>query len=196
MQHHHILGPCVWVQNFANNQHRELVVYLRRVQPTVLVRHHQFQRSSGLSGSASNGALNPPYKDPQHPPKPAHPERIPVGQLLFEMGALSQADLVRATALRQRQDTRIGDILLAHGMVEERTLYEALARQYRAEVADFKQHRVDVRLIDALGADECLRRGILPWRRVGTAVLIASCRPEQFEDIRPFLTSIYGQVHR
>lgn len=96
--------------------------------------------------------------------------------------------------MRQRQDARIGDILLAHGMVEETTLYAALAKQYEAEVADFTAHRADVRLIDALGADECLRKGLLPWRRVGSTVLIASCRPEQFEELRPHLTALFGPV--
>jgi cellulose synthase/poly-beta-1,6-N-acetylglucosamine synthase-like glycosyltransferase len=114
--------------------------------------------------------------------------------MLVDMGALAPKDLIRATAMRQRQDARIGDILLAHGMVDETTLYTALAKQYGAEVADFNTHRADVRLIDALGADECLRKGLLPWRRVGSTVLIASCRPEQFEECRPRLTALYGPV--
>lgn len=120
--------------------------------------------------------------------------RTPIGQMLVDMGALSPKDLIRATAMRQRQDARMGDILLAHGMVEETILYKALAQQYGAEVADFNTHAADVRLIDALGADECLRKGLLPWRRVGSTVLIASCRPEQFEDLRPRLTALFGPV--
>lgn len=120
--------------------------------------------------------------------------RTPIGQMLVDMGALAPQDLIRATAMRQRQDARMGDILLAHGMVEETILYKALAQQYGAEVADFNTHAADVRLIDALGADECLRKGLLPWRRVGSTVLIASCRPEQFEDLRPRLTALFGPV--
>ncbi|MBU2866901.1 glycosyltransferase family 2 protein [Pacificibacter marinus] len=114
--------------------------------------------------------------------------------MLVDIGALTAQDLVRATAMRQRHDARIGDILLAHGMVNETTLYAILAKQYGAEVANFDAHAADVRLIDALGADECLRKGLLPWRRVGSTVLIASCRPEQFEDMRPRLTALFGPV--
>ena len=134
----------------------------------------------------SNGAPPSTAKTPSH--------RTPIGQILVDMGALAPQDLIRATAMRQRQDARIGDILLAHDMVEETILYTALAQQYGAEIANFKTHTADVRLIDTLGADECLRKGLLPWRRVGSTVLIASCRPEQFEDLRPQLTALFGPV--
>lgn len=122
------------------------------------------------------------------------PNKTPIGQMLVDIGALTPQDLVRATAMRQRHDARIGDILLAHGMVDEAILYSALAKQYGAEVANFDTHVADVRLIDAFGADECLRKGLLPWRRAGSTVLIASCRPEQFEEMRARLTALFGPV--
>ncbi|WP_321364106.1 glycosyltransferase family 2 protein [uncultured Celeribacter sp.] len=128
----------------------------------------------------------------QHGPRSR--SRKPIGQILVEMGELAPGDLVRAAAMRQREDARIGDILLAHGMVSEPALYTALARQFNAEIARFDQSPPDVRLIDRIGADECLRRGILPWRQAGGTVLIASCRPEQFEDLRPRLTGMFGPV--
>ncbi|WP_417279110.1 glycosyltransferase family 2 protein [Celeribacter sp.] len=127
-------------------------------------------------------------------PAPRLRSRKPIGQILVEMGELAPGDLVRAAAMRQREDARIGDILLAHGMVSERALYTALARQFNAEIARFDQSPPDVRLIDRIGADECLRRGILPWRQAGGTVLVASCRPEQFEELRPRLTGIFGPV--
>jgi|GEM_PF-53069 Glycosyltransferases, probably involved in cell wall biogenesis len=118
----------------------------------------------------------------------------PIGQILVEMGALAPGDMLRSTVLRQHEDARIGDILLAHGMVNEATLYEALGRQYRAEVANLMRIPPDVRLIDRLGADACLRKGLLPWRQAGGTVIVASCRPEQFESMRPQLTALFGPV--
>ena len=165
------------------------------------LRHGIFKTSSlGALTTQVTGPANPapesqktPSSAAQNPAK-RQPNRTPIGQMLVDMGALAPQDLIRATAMRQRQEARIGDILLAHGMVDETILYEALAKQYGAEVANFKTHAADVRLIDALGADECLRKGLLPWRRVGSTVLIASCRPEQFEDLRPRLTALFGPV--
>ncbi len=131
---------------------------------------------------------------PDPAPSASRPERKPIGQILVDMGALAPQDLLRATVLRQREDARIGDILLAHGMVDEGTLYAALAQQYRAEVANLIRTPPDVRLIDRLGADTCLRKGVLPWRQAGATVLIASCRPEQFDAMRPQLTALFGPV--
>lgn len=128
-------------------------------------------------------------------PRPAaRSKRKPVGQILVEMGALDPDDLLRAASMRQREDARIGDILLAHNMVGENALFTALSRQFNAEIAQFDRFPPDVRLIDRIGADECLRRGILPWRQAGGSVLIASCRPEQFDDLRPRLTALFGPV--
>lgn len=128
-------------------------------------------------------------------PRPAtRSKRKPVGQILVEMGALDPDDLLRAASMRQREDARIGDILLAHNMVSESALFTALSRQFNAEIAQFDRFPPDVRLIDRIGADECLRRGILPWRQAGGSVLIASCRPEQFDDLLPRLTALFGPV--
>lgn len=150
------------------------------------------QPSTQVTGPATRAPQTPfVHKGADTAPRP---NRTPIGQMLVDMGALSPQDLVRATAMRQRQDARIGDILLAHDMVDETVLYSALAKQYGAEVADFDAHSADVRLIDTFGADECLRKGLLPWRRVGSTVLIASCRPEEFETMRPRLTALFGPV--
>ncbi|SFJ16429.1 glycosyltransferase family 2 protein [Celeribacter neptunius] len=142
------------------------------------------------------------------PPKPAkrlnsnllRPQPVPsgkgkpIGQVLVDMGALTPDNLLRASAMRQREDTRIGDIFLAHGMVTEDELHQALGAQYHAEIANLSDIRPDVRLIDRIGADECLRRGILPWRQAGGTVIIASCRPEEFEAALPELSARFGPV--
>ena len=167
----------------------------------VQLRHSIFKspsaRDKSQKASDPSGALLSPsapadaYIRGQNPIKAV---KKPIGQMLVDIGALSQSDLARAAAMRQRQDARMGDILLSHNMVDETILYATLAKQYGAVVADFGTHPADVRLVDAFGADECLRRGVLPWRRVGNTVLIASCRPEQFEDLRPHLTALFGPV--
>ncbi|WP_417257660.1 glycosyltransferase family 2 protein [Celeribacter sp.] len=143
-----------------------------------------------LPSQTRTNAAQPPHLHAVATPRP----RKPIGQILVEMGALTPADVERAAAVRQRENTRIGDILLARGMVDEATLYKAIGTQYQAIVADFHETPPDVRLIDEIGADECLKYGLLPWRRAGGATIIASCRPEEFNDLRARLTEIYGPV--
>ncbi|MCX7644122.1 MAG: glycosyltransferase [Rhodobacteraceae bacterium] len=122
-----------------------------------------------------------PRRAPAWPVAPA--ARSPgalIGQLLVARGAVDPGDLVRALALKGREDARLGEILLTHGMVGEAELYAALADQWSARVVDLIAEPPDPRLIDAAGADFCLRHRIVPWRRVGGATVIATARPEEF----------------
>ena len=122
------------------------------------------------------------------------PGRRPLGQLLIESGALSVSDRARALALQTREDARLGDILLAHGLIDRDRLYAAIARQFDTELADFRTTPPDIRLIEALGAERCLAEGCLPWIRRDGAVLVATARPEQFATARPGLEKDLGRI--
>jgi hypothetical protein len=106
--------------------------------------------------------------------------RLPLGQMLVESRALSPDALLKALALRARQDVRLGDILLAHGWVSAAELMAALAQQWGATLVDLAQEPPDPRLIDLLGAEVCLGAAMLPWRRVAGTTVIATARPEDF----------------
>ena len=122
------------------------------------------------------------------------PARRPLGQVLLDSGALAPGDLLKALAIGARQQSRIGDVLLAHGMVSQAALTEALATQWHAETIDPAADPPDPRLIDMLGPAECLTHGLLPWRRCGGVTVIASAWPEKFEAMRVRLTALYGPV--
>ena len=121
--------------------------------------------------------------------------RVLLGQILRERGVLSEDDLTRAVALQAREEARFGDILLANGMVTANELYDALAYQYDTMVADLRAEPPDVRLIDALGADVCIRRGVVPWKRVGGATILICSRPDEFESIVNGLPEGFGYPH-
>ena len=122
------------------------------------------------------------------------PGHRPLGQVLREMGALSEADLAHAVALQAREEARFGDILLAHGMVDSSELYAALARQFGTTIVDLKTEPPDVRLIDRLGADFCIRHGVVPWKHMaGTTVLICS-RPDRFVDLARLMPPEFGRL--
>lgn len=116
---------------------------------------------------------------------PARPltthERQPLGQILVQSGALSSGDMLRAIAMRAREEARFGDILLANGMVTEAELFRGLAIQFNCDLADLKSAPPDPRLIDAVGVEFCLQHGFVPWRRMGARCVIATSRPEQFD---------------
>ncbi|WP_343116842.1 glycosyltransferase family 2 protein [Ostreiculturibacter nitratireducens] len=107
-------------------------------------------------------------------------ERRPLGQILAEMGAVEPGDVLKAIAMRQREDVRIGDILLTHGWITEDALIAALELQWGVKAIDPLESPPDPRLIDALGPGFCLRHGILPWKRMAGATVIMTSRPEEF----------------
>ncbi len=140
------------------------------------------------------GVTGLPPREARTPARPADRPRRPLGQILMDMKAVAPEHMLRALALRDRQDVRLGDILLARGWVTETRLMTALAHQWGARVLDPVAEAPDARLVDALGADFCLKHAVLPWRRVGAATVIATARPDGFARLRRDLPAGYGPV--
>ena len=61
-------------------------------------------------------------------------KRMPIGELLVKSGALDPSDLLKALALRDREETKLGNILINHNMVSEADLYGALSMQFGADL--------------------------------------------------------------
>ncbi|MDO5529013.1 MAG: glycosyltransferase [Paracoccus sp. (in: a-proteobacteria)] len=118
----------------------------------------------------------------------------PLGQILLEDGAVTEAHLFKATILRRRENVPLGEILLAQGWVTEAALTRALSRQWRASFIDPVATPGDPRLIDQMGPGFCLTHAALPWRRVGGVTFIATARPTAFEAMRAALPPGFGPV--
>ena len=126
--------------------------------------------------------------------RPIADRRPQLGRILVDQGALCPDDLATALDLQTREEARFGDILLAHGMVTEDALYRGLARQYRCTLADLAAEPPDARLIDAVGAEACIRHGIVPWKRIGGATVVICSRPAEFPRLIHWLPESFGQV--
>lgn len=122
------------------------------------------------------------------------PPRRPLGQVLIEQGAVRPADLLQALALRRRQDIRLGEILLSHGWVTEPALMAALAVQWRTGSVDLEKDPPEPWLANLLDPEFCLTNGLIPWRRFGDDLVIATARPECFAAIKDKLPRMPGKV--
>lgn len=120
------------------------------------------------------------------------PGRMPLGQILLDMGAVSPTDLLQAIVMRDRQQVRLEDALLSNGWVSEADLMAALARRWQAPVLDLLAERPDPRLIDAIGAETCLGLSLVPWRRIGGQTVIATARPDRFAALCAALPAAIG----
>ena len=122
------------------------------------------------------------------------PARRPLGQILQDMGAVSEDGLMRALEAQSRQAGFLGDILMAHGQITEAELTAALSRQYDTSFFTAAQQPPDPALIDRFGVQRCLALGCLPWTRSGDVTVVASARPAQFESHRAALEQVFGTV--
>ena len=86
------------------------------------------------------------------------------------------------------------DQLLGQGLIDPATYYGALARHHGIGLADLVAHPPDARLMDRMGAIECLRLGVLPWRNVGGVTAIATANPQDFARSVSRLTALFGPV--
>jgi cellulose synthase/poly-beta-1,6-N-acetylglucosamine synthase-like glycosyltransferase len=102
--------------------------------------------------------------------------------------------MVRALSHQGREAGRLPDVLRARGLVVERDLLDITARRWGIRVIDPATDLPDPRLIDAVGATDCLRYGLVPWRRVGDVTVVAFSRPEEFRRLRPMLEARLGPV--
>ena len=117
-----------------------------------------------------------------------------LGISLLRDGVVGSDDLVRALSHRGKAAGRLPDILRARGLVGAQDLVATSARNWGLEMIDLTVALPDPRLIDAIGAGECLRLGLVPWRRVGDATIVALSRPEEFARLRPMLEARLGRV--
>ncbi|MDM7932400.1 glycosyltransferase [Tabrizicola sp.] len=109
-------------------------------------------------------------------------------------GAVSADDIVSALAHQGREAGRLPEVLRARGLVVERDLLDVEARNWGIRVIDLAATLPDPRLIDAVGAADCLRYDLVPWRQVGGVTVVALSRPEMFRQLRPMLEARLGPV--
>ncbi|WP_159963758.1 glycosyltransferase family 2 protein [Profundibacterium mesophilum] len=104
--------------------------------------------------------------------------------MLVAAGLLKPRDCDWALARQRQHKAPIGHILMAHGLVEEIAFYKVLARQYGALYVDATAFHAQPTALERLGPTFCLQNGLIPIGRMGGAMLIASARPELFEQLR------------
>lgn len=135
--------------------------------------------------------LHPVEKVP-NPKRLGRPRDL--GSALVAAGALSSDQLFWAERRQRVHNVPLPDILRAHGLVTEAALVEALAAQAGTTATRLASLMPDVADIDRIGADRCLRDGVLPLGRAGGRSRVATARPDRFAAVRPMLEEKLGPV--
>lgn len=117
-----------------------------------------------------------------------------VGASLLREGVVPADDMVTALSHQGRESGRLPDVLRARGLVVERDLLGVDARNWGIRLVDLDRALPDPRLIDAVGVQDCLRHGLVPWQKAGNVTIVVTSRPEEFRRLRPMLEARLGPV--
>ncbi|MCA3458349.1 MAG: glycosyltransferase [Rhodobacter sp.] len=128
-------------------------------------------------------------------PLPTHRDQARgLAQQLLADGVIDAHAVATIVTHPAAEDERLPQTLLSLGLASNPALTQSLASHAGLEVIDPLELPPDPALIDRLGAEACLRLGILPWgRRHGTTcVLVAS--PGQIKRRGDLLRAVFGRV--
>lgn len=99
--------------------------------------------------------------------------RKPLGSILVEQGAVTQAQL-EAALKRPMRGLRIGSLLIHEGLISAEQLAEAVAEQSHATWENVDLLSLDAQLIKKLPAEIALHYAVLPIKEVGETLILAS----------------------
>lgn len=109
---------------------------------------------------------------------------LPLGRHLVDAGIIGSRDLVHALDLQAHVDAPLGEILIAEGLAAPGDILAALSTQNNAPVADLNTDPPEMSLAQRLPAALCLKYRVVPWMTMGTALLVATSRPHEFDQLR------------
>lgn len=113
---------------------------------------------------------------------------------LLARGHLSARDMVDVLALQNDRRSRLADIVLARGLVDETALFDTMAALWQVRRLTAAEMRADPRLVARCGAVFCQENLLLPLQDLGGSTLVCTARPEDFHLHRPRLESCLGPV--
>lgn len=120
-----------------------------------------------------------------------------IGELLIEMGVISEADFTKALEDRKDRKTRIGELLIEKGFCTDQDIALALASQLGLPIVDLKTYPVEPAAIEILNEKVAIKHLILPLSIEGKSLNIAVVDPlnlDAVEDIR-FISGLHINLH-
>ena len=115
-----------------------------------------------------------------------------LGQILKELGQLSDAELAEALKIQKEKGGRLGEVLVGQGVVSAQDVARSLALQFGFDhLEQFNPKQLDPALIEPFPLAFAKQRGFAPLYRVRGRVLVAMSDPTDVS-VLDDLTSLYG----
>ncbi len=100
-----------------------------------------------------------------------------MGDLLIAEGLITQEQLDQALSEQRSSGLRLGYVLVKLGLVREIEITKMLARQYRVPAVDLSQFSVDEKIVKLIPPDVALKHTVLPLKREGRTLTVAMVEP-------------------
>jgi type IV pilus assembly protein PilB len=100
-----------------------------------------------------------------------------LGDILVAEGLVTELQIEEAIRDAQEHNTRVGFSLVKLGFVEEDDLTRVLAKQYRVPAVDLERIDVDERITRLVPGEVAVKHLVLPLRRVGRTLTVAMVNP-------------------
>src|SRR5664279_3578122 len=100
--------------------------------------------------------------------------QLAVADLLVIKGQLSVSSMATAVRDATAWGHSLAEVLIARGHVKRMQYYQALAEIYRVPFVDLVKNPSEADLIDPTDRLDYTTRNLMPWRRQGKTVMIAT----------------------
>jgi type IV pilus assembly protein PilB len=101
-----------------------------------------------------------------------------VGEMLLAEGLVTEDQLQLALRAQQTSNRKLGEILVDEGVISASVLTQTLSRQYGQPACVLRHGLVDPALLAMIGEDEALRLTALPLFRVHDTLTVAMSEPD------------------
>lgn len=122
---------------------------------------------------------------PRHRPVPRR--RRPIVSILMQDHGLAPADAMTALSEAHRSGAEVSRALISEELARPEVILAAQSARHDVTVLDPARTPPDPALAGLLPPEVCLRHAVLPWRRSGGTLTVATARPERFEDLAALL---------
>ncbi len=130
-------------------------------------------------------------RDLSRPPPRRH---APLEDRLISAGICSP-ELIEVLKRRQSQTGQpLADIVHVSGIASEDVIAQAVSGQIGVPLIDPAAEAPHPAYLMMYGAHRAARTQLLPWRRVGGALVVLTARPEEFSRHREELEAVFGSV--
>ena len=117
---------------------------------------------------------------------------VPIGARLIDAGLITAEQLEWALTVQERTGSRLGQILMAEGLVDRLDLYRVLATRWNLELVDVAHTELDLDLLEHLDPADLAQWGWIPITRLSDGRIgVATSEPPTF-DLRMEIEQVLG----